>query len=168
MSVVGLEGDGISDVLLSWLHTKDELGYGPSLRMPDTIVYKFGQPVHWYFTSVSGKLKKKNKQNLANVRIEEVFNKRNSELVAYYMSEMAVQGRREKVTAIEYFDRQVCTSFSTTDGKRIMVSSSILLSQRVSTTQSLERYGHQKFASWKDGLILSSSTTKDMVCMSVR
>ena len=50
MSVVGLEGDGISDVLLSWLHTKDELGYGPSLRMPDTIVYKFGQPVHWYFT----------------------------------------------------------------------------------------------------------------------
>ena len=103
---MGLEGDGISDVLLSWLHTKDELGYGPSLRMPDTIVYKFGQPVHWYFTSVSGKLKKKNKQNLANVRIEEVFNKRNSELVAYYMSEMAVQGRREKVTAIEYFDRR--------------------------------------------------------------
>ena len=88
---MGLEGDGISDVLLSWLHTKDELGYGPSLRMPDTIVYKFGQPVHWYFTSVSGKLKKKNKQNLANVRIEEVFNKKNSELVAYYMSEMAVQ-----------------------------------------------------------------------------
>ena len=103
---MGLEGDGISDVLLSWLHTKDELGYGPSLRMPDTIVYKFGQPVHWYFTSVSGKLKKKNKQNLANVRIEEVFNKRNSELVAYYMSEMAVQGRREKVTAIQYFDRR--------------------------------------------------------------
>jgi len=101
-----LEGDGISDVLLSWLHTKDELGYGPSLRMPDTIVYKFGQPVHWYFTSVSGKLKKKNKQNLANVRIEEVFNKRNSELVAYYMSEVAVQGRAEKVTAIEYFDRR--------------------------------------------------------------
>ena len=57
MVLDSLEGDGISDVLLHWLHAKDELGYGPSLWLPDTVVYKFGQPVHWYFTSAAdGKL----------------------------------------------------------------------------------------------------------------
>ena len=91
MVLDSLEGDGISDVLLHWLHAKDELGYGPSLWLPDTVVYKFGQPVHWYFTSAAdGKIKKKNKQNLVNVRIEETFNKRNigCDIVAYYISEV--------------------------------------------------------------------------------
>ena len=109
MGLDSLEGDGISDTLLHWLHAKDELGYGPSLWLPDTVVYKFGQPVHWYFTStVDSKLKKKNKQNLVNVRIEEAFNKRSAgcDLVAYYISEVALEGSAESDTTIEYFDRR--------------------------------------------------------------
>lgn len=109
MVLDSLEGDGISDVLLHWLHAKDELGYGPSLWLPDTVVYKFGQPVHWYFTSsVDGKLKKKNKQNLVNVRIEEAFNKRSNgcDIIAYYISEVVAEGSTETDTTIEYFDRK--------------------------------------------------------------
>ena len=109
MGLDALEGDGISDVLLNWLHAKDELGYGPSLWLPDTVVYKFGQPIHWYFTSgLDGKLRRKNKQNLVNVRIEEAFNKRNSgcDLVAYYISESHLQNQASSETTIEYFDRR--------------------------------------------------------------
>lgn len=109
MVLDSLEGDGISDVLLHWLHAKDELGYGPSLWLPDTVVYKFGQPVHWYFTSVADrKIKKKNKQNLVNVRIEEAFNKRSigCDIIAYYISEVTADGGTELATNIEYFDRK--------------------------------------------------------------
>jgi hypothetical protein len=109
MVLDSLEGDGISDVLLHWLHAKDELGYGPSLWLPDTVVYKFGQPVHWYFTSAAdGKIKKKNKQNLVNVRIEETFNKRNigCDIVAYYISEVTDESGGGATTNIEYFDRR--------------------------------------------------------------
>lgn len=32
------------------LWSKDELGQGPSIWVPDTVVYKFGQPTAWFFT----------------------------------------------------------------------------------------------------------------------
>ena len=96
-----LQGDGICDVLLHLLWTKDELGYGPSIWVPDTVVYKFGQPTVWYFTGLDGKLKRKHKQNLVNVKIEEAFNKSaTSDIVACYISEDPKHG-----TTMEYFDR---------------------------------------------------------------
>ena len=71
-----LHGDGISDQFFHLLWSKDELNFGPTINIPDTIVFKYGQPLHWYFTGVDGKLKKKNKPNLVNVRIEEAFTRR--------------------------------------------------------------------------------------------
>ena len=50
MVLDSLEGDGVTEVLFQWLHKRDELNYGPSIWVPDTVVYKYGQPVHWYFT----------------------------------------------------------------------------------------------------------------------
>lgn len=83
-----LEGDGIAENLYQYLWTKDELDDGPRLCIPDTIVYKYRQPAAWYFTSVDGSIKKKNKANLINVRIEESFLRKRSgsDIVAYYIS----------------------------------------------------------------------------------
>ena len=67
--------DGINEEFFELLWSKDELNFGPSINIPDTIFYKYGQPTVWYFTAQNGKLKKKNRQNLMNARIEEVFNK---------------------------------------------------------------------------------------------
>ena len=58
-----LSKDGISEDLFKLLWSKDELNYGPSINIPDTIIYKYGTPVSWYFTSTNGKIKKKLKQN---------------------------------------------------------------------------------------------------------
>ena len=84
----------MSDTLYHWLWCKDELNFGPSLQIPDTIIYKFGQPIHWYFTGVDGKLKKKSKQNLVNVRIEEALTKRvvGCDIIAYYISKENADG----------------------------------------------------------------------------
>jgi len=83
-----LEGDGIAENLYQYLWTKDELDDGPRICIPDTIVYKYRQPAAWYFTSVvDGSIKKKNKANLINVRIEEAFLRKRSgsDIVAYYI-----------------------------------------------------------------------------------
>lgn len=70
-----LTDDGISEEFFSLLWTKDELNFGPSINIPDTVVFKFGQPIHWYFTASNGRIKMKNRQNLLSGKIEEVFTK---------------------------------------------------------------------------------------------
>ena len=105
-----LHGDGVSDSLFHHLWMKDELSFGPSLQVPDTIIYKFGQPVHWYFTGADGKVKRKHKQNLVSVRIEEAMTKKivGSDIVAYYIStngDGSTDSAGAGDTEIEYFDR---------------------------------------------------------------
>lgn len=67
--------DGINEEFFRLMWLKDELNFGPSLNIPDTIVVKYGQPTSWYFTAQNGRIKKKNRQNLMNARIEEIFTK---------------------------------------------------------------------------------------------
>lgn len=83
-----LEGDGVCEHLYEFIWCKDEISFRPTINVPDTIVYKFGQPVSWYFTGVDGKVKKKFKTNIINVKIEEAFVKASigSDIVAYYIS----------------------------------------------------------------------------------
>ncbi|KDO27792.1 hypothetical protein SPRG_07391 [Saprolegnia parasitica CBS 223.65] len=82
-----LDGDGLVENLFYYLWCKDEFGGGPSLLIPDTIIYKFTQPAYWYFTSKSGKVKKKAKASLANVQIEKEFCRKlcGIDIVAYYI-----------------------------------------------------------------------------------
>lgn len=70
-----LATDGINEEFFRLMWLKDELNFGPSLNIPDTIIVKYGQPTSWYFTAQNGKIKKKNRQNLMNARIEETFTK---------------------------------------------------------------------------------------------
>lgn len=83
-----LEGDGVSEQLYEFIWCKDEMSFRPTVNIPDTVVYKFGQPVSWYFTGVDGKVKKKFKTNIINTKIEEAFVKASvgADVVAYYIS----------------------------------------------------------------------------------
>eukprot|EP00639_Heterosigma_akashiwo_P030448 CAMPEP_0194685744 /NCGR_PEP_ID=MMETSP0295-20121207/15020_1 /TAXON_ID=39354 /ORGANISM="Heterosigma akashiwo, Strain CCMP2393" /LENGTH=481 /DNA_ID=CAMNT_0039573297 /DNA_START=118 /DNA_END=1560 /DNA_ORIENTATION=- len=108
-----LEGDGLCTDLFEALWTKDELNFGPSVNIPDTIVYKFGQPVSWYFTGIEGKVKKKNKHNVVNAKIYEGFTKQAlpGDIVAFYIStgndtDEGVEDDPLTGTLIEYFDRE--------------------------------------------------------------
>ncbi|CBJ30686.1 conserved unknown protein [Ectocarpus siliculosus] len=107
-----LEGDGVCEHLYEFISCKDELSFRPTINIADTIVYKFGQPVSWYFTGVDGKVKKKFKTNIINTKIEEAFVKASvgSDIVAYYISWTSngskYQDENEDKTTIEYLDRQ--------------------------------------------------------------
>ena len=107
--------DGISEDLFRLLWAKDELSYGPSINIPDTIIYKYGTPVSWYFTSVNGKVKKKLKQNLVSAKIEEVFNKHvlGYDVLAVFIS-MPSETEAQTATVsnvIEYLDREALNNF---------------------------------------------------------
>jgi len=110
-----LSKDGISEDLFKLLWAKDELNFGPSINIPDTIVYKYGTPVSWYFTSTSsGKIKKKLKQNLVSAKIEEAFNKHvlGYDVLAVFISMPAeVEVPAGGANVIEYLDRGALNNF---------------------------------------------------------
>jgi hypothetical protein len=119
-STIDLNCDGISLDFFNLLWTKDELNFGPSVNIPDTVVFRFGKPVSWYFTAKNGKIKKKNRQNLMNARVEECFLKHllGYDVIATYIS-MPVDNHEleadavvtEKNPTIEFFDRKGLNDF---------------------------------------------------------
>lgn len=71
---MSLAGDGICDEFYYLLWSKQPAGVRcPAIFLPDTVVYKCGQPCAWYFTSTA--LLRKNKCNLTSARIKEGFAK---------------------------------------------------------------------------------------------
>jgi hypothetical protein len=107
-----LEGDGIIENLFYYLWCKDELDHGPAINIPDTIIYKYRQPAFWYFTAKDGTVKRKNKGNLVNVRIEEAFTRKatGSDIIAYYISTGSEDGENQNTT-IEYFNKETFHDF---------------------------------------------------------
>ena len=105
-----LEGDGVVENLFYYLWCKDELDNGPTINIPDTVIYKFRQPAVWYFTAMDGSIKKKSKGNLVNVKIEEAFtrNHMGCDIVAYHLVTDEEQGGQ---TTIEYFNRHTLHDF---------------------------------------------------------
>ena len=111
-----LTRDGISEELFKLLWAKDELNFSPTINIPDTILYKYGQPVTWYFTSTDGRIKRKNKHNLVSAKIEQAFNKHilGYDVIAYFISmpsELDMHRHHEIPTVIEYFDRTALNNF---------------------------------------------------------
>ena len=104
-SALSFEGEGYVESIYSMLWTKDPV-FGtsesasclvslifdcfillvPSLLIPDTVVYKFGDPQVWFFTS-EGQVKRKNKIKVNNVEIEKAFLQFNQpcKVLAYFM-----------------------------------------------------------------------------------
>ncbi|CAE8675934.1 unnamed protein product [Polarella glacialis] len=85
----GLEVDGVNSRLFELLWKKDLLSDSSiSLRIPDTVVFKYSAPSLWYFTSVDGTIKRKTKAKVNEQHIVEEFLKRPSlsGIVAYYVT----------------------------------------------------------------------------------
>ncbi|CAE8641971.1 unnamed protein product [Polarella glacialis] len=96
----GLEVDGVNSRLFELLWKKDLLSDSSiSLRIPDTVVFKYSAPSLWYFTSVDGTIKRKTKAKVNEQHIVEEFLKRPSlsGIVAYYVTttEETVEQSRE-------------------------------------------------------------------------
>uniref|UniRef100_A0A6U2PKG9 Uncharacterized protein n=1 Tax=Leptocylindrus danicus TaxID=163516 RepID=A0A6U2PKG9_9STRA len=111
-----LHGDGISINLFHSLWTKGvNKKCGPSINIPDTVVFQFGHASQWYFTGVDGAILRKRKQNLQNDRIEAAFTKRAAgdyDILAYFISSDASGHVENKVgTSIVYFDKKSLHSF---------------------------------------------------------
>lgn len=109
--IQNLNGDGINNHLFHSLWKKNtNKKCGPSINIPDTVVFQFGHASQWYFTGVDGTILRKRKQNLQNDRIEEAFIKRiftNDEIVAYFISSDSSGHAEHKVgTSIVYFDKR--------------------------------------------------------------
>jgi hypothetical protein len=108
-------GDGVSFEFFNLIWTKDELNFAPSINIPDTVIYKFGQPTAWYFTSTNGRVKRKNRQNLMNARIEEGFTKQllGYDVIASYISlNNNVENANENpASTVEFLDRNGLNEF---------------------------------------------------------
>ena len=84
-----LEGDGIIDNLYHYLWAKDALfNCGTYVLLPDTVIYKYGNPMFWYFTSKNGTILRKSKSNVHSENIQNSFLKYvgNSDIVAVLYS----------------------------------------------------------------------------------
>ena len=107
-----LEGDGINELIFELLWTKDALNFSPQLNIPDTVVFRFGQPVQWYFTGSNGRIKRKNRQNLMNSKVEEVFTKQvlGYDVIATFVS-LPAEGKKgssdsnNSTPRVEYLDK---------------------------------------------------------------
>lgn len=73
--VPNLDCDGVSGTFFDILWAKDELNFGPDVNVPDTIIFRSGQPSAWFFTAKNGKLKKKSRQNMVLAKVEQSFMK---------------------------------------------------------------------------------------------
>jgi hypothetical protein len=88
MMATSVEGDGLNENLFQLLWTKqNEVDAGHTVRVPDTIIFKYQQPTYWYFTALDGVIRKKAKDKLTNAWIESEFLKKKSPsgIVAAYM-----------------------------------------------------------------------------------
>ena len=125
-------------------NTSKEAPTKPILRVPDTVVFLFGQPHQWYFTSKNGgpdkdkpAILRKRRANLTLANIEEVFlNKAASrgevgddDVVAYFISSKSGSGDSEHQASldacsavvdddtscdIEYFNRNALRKYAAT------------------------------------------------------
>lgn len=107
-----LNGDGLIENLYHYLWSKDSLfNRSPQVNIPDTVIFRYEQPVFWYFTSKPKsevnpdntastgdlnqtsntaqvtKIMRKSRKNLNNKEIERAFLKEPSPsgIVAVYM-----------------------------------------------------------------------------------
>ncbi|RLN71036.1 hypothetical protein BBJ28_00018540 [Nothophytophthora sp. Chile5] len=106
-----LEGDGLVENLFHYLWSTDDLGAGPRVGVPPTVIFRASQPVAWYFTSRrSGRIKRKHRANLTPAHIEHSFTKRKAttDIVAYYLY---LPHPESASPAIEYFDPETLREF---------------------------------------------------------
>lgn len=89
MMTLGGAIDGLVDEIYYYLWKKDPLsGEALSVRLPDTIIYKYDMPSIWYFTSKDGSIKFKHTKHYNKKSIQDHFLRRlgPSQIVATFIS----------------------------------------------------------------------------------
>ena len=102
----------------------------PQIRLPDTVTFRLGQPLQWYFTSERAKkatILRKRKRNIKVENVEEVFLRKNrsakkraldsNDIVAYFIASGDTDHQeRDASCNIEYFNQEAlrkCRSYNT-------------------------------------------------------
>lgn len=82
-----LEKDGVSASIFHLIWKKNEiLNENIKINIPDTILYKYGKPVFWYYSTKDG-VKRKKPENITNTNILNFFIKEDKKIgvVAVYL-----------------------------------------------------------------------------------
>jgi hypothetical protein len=93
-----LEGDGIMEMVYYLLWRKDSpYNEQMNISIPDTIIFKKGRPVSWYFTNSEGKVLKKKGPNVTFENIVKVFSKgmKPGDITGYFIN-VDEEGKRPK------------------------------------------------------------------------
>lgn len=118
-----LESEGISEEFFTLLWSKDEFNFGPNISIPDTIIYKQGSPTCWYFTTLAGTIKRKNRQNLVSSRIEEALTSHvlGYDVLATFISfpvHSGLKSNEKRSSIVEYLDKKSLYDFLYQSDKR--------------------------------------------------
>jgi len=88
--MLNVNEDGLVESLYHFLWLTDDMkGKQPfNFSIPDTLIYKYQQPIFWFFSSRDGYILKKETNKLNNQKIKEAFlsKKGESGIVAYYIA----------------------------------------------------------------------------------
>jgi hypothetical protein len=85
-----LDGDPLYDLLYQMLWVKesmfDESNF--SINIPDTVIFRSGNPCAWYFTDSEGVIRKKKQDKLDPVIISQSFIRKKTkyDVIAYFIS----------------------------------------------------------------------------------
>ncbi|KRX00119.1 hypothetical protein PPERSA_07226 [Pseudocohnilembus persalinus] len=82
----------------------------PGIFIPDTIIYRWGKPFFWYFTTRDGQILRKTKERIFVENFEEIFNLNNasSDLIGMSLTSSEVQekdGQQREKIEFEYYDK---------------------------------------------------------------
>lgn len=104
-TVPNLDTDGVSGTFFDILWAKDELNFGPDVNVPDTIVFRSGQPNAWFFTAKNGKLKKKSRQNMVLAKVEQSFMKHSLgyDIIATFVT---ISDDKEASSVVQFLDQK--------------------------------------------------------------
>lgn len=84
-----IEGDGIIEDIYYLLWRKDSpYNEKLNLRIPDTVIFRKGRPMAWYYTTSEGSVMRKKQPSLVYPEIQKKFTKgaKEGEIVAYFVN----------------------------------------------------------------------------------
>ena len=108
--------DGFVEAIYHLLWAKTFNGEPCQVLVPDTVIYKYRIPAHWYFTGADGRLRRKNKASIVNQKIFKDFTagaRSDRDVVACHICEHPLDPSAEELdgpperteTIIRYFDK---------------------------------------------------------------
>ena len=101
-----VDDDGCVGALMSILWSKNHANEScKGLNLPDTVLYRYRCPAHWFFTAADGQLKRKHKAHVTSQQIYSRFTKGLADpraIVALHIAQLSVEGEWPPQTKVEH------------------------------------------------------------------